>query len=374
MLMSVPGANLDGRADATLVVDALGTAVAIEMPRADLGRLSAQWSWCLTESEPTAVVSLMEHDDDRVRDYSASSAVTRQGVEALRGRRLNLHAAGLADATGRVLTLVAASGTGKTTASAMLARSLGYVTDECVSVGPQFGDVISYPKPLSFVIDASEPGHKRQQGPEEIGLERAEGPLRLGPVVLLERDGSSPPRLEPLEPLVAALALLPQTSAISALPDPLVTLLDRVQGAGGVHRLHYAEISAAVPMLRDLLGEAEPLPTGYLHWPAPPASVPDATSSPVEVTVDMLDATSRLVRAPWTDAVEMSGEVLVLSGIRPALLSGLGAMLWLRAVEPLDLATATAAAVFVHGPHPDAAVLINQAATQLVEVGLLVCV
>ena len=52
------------------------------------------------------------------------------------GERINLHAGGVADERRRVLALVGPSGTGKTTATLALARRLGYVSDETVSIDP----------------------------------------------------------------------------------------------------------------------------------------------------------------------------------------------------------------------------------------------
>ena len=61
-----------------------------------------------------------------------------------------LHACGLADReTGRVVALVAASGTGRTTASTSRAKTWGYVTDETVAIRDNVS-VAPHPKPLSL--------------------------------------------------------------------------------------------------------------------------------------------------------------------------------------------------------------------------------
>ena len=57
---------------------------------------------------------------------------------------MSLHAAGLADRDGRALALVAASGTGKTTAARTLGGTLGYLSDETVSSA---ADSTSFPTP-----------------------------------------------------------------------------------------------------------------------------------------------------------------------------------------------------------------------------------
>ena len=75
-----------------------------------------------------------------------------EALKATAGRRINLHAGGVADESRRVLAVVGPSGTGKTTATLALARRLGYVSDETVSIDPD-GTVAPHPKPLSVVPD-----------------------------------------------------------------------------------------------------------------------------------------------------------------------------------------------------------------------------
>ena len=111
------------------------------------------------------------------------SQLTIQAIEAAAGTRLMLHAAGIADADGRVVALAGPSGMGKTTASSYLARhGFGYVTDETVSIGPG-GDVLPFGRPLSL----RGPGGEVQRSPDELGLGLPSGDLGIARIVLLDR-------------------------------------------------------------------------------------------------------------------------------------------------------------------------------------------
>ena len=69
-----------------------------------------------------------------------------------------------------MLALVGPSGTGKTTATRLLATRLGYVSDETVSIDPD-GTVAPHPKPLSVVArPTAGRGDKQQLSPDDLGL------------------------------------------------------------------------------------------------------------------------------------------------------------------------------------------------------------
>ncbi|MGD3860664.1 hypothetical protein QT580_22560, partial [Xanthomonas citri pv. citri] len=139
---------------------------------------------------------------------SLTTAVTLAGIERHRGRSLMFHAAGLADpVTGGTAVLVAASGTGKTTAARRLGHDLGYVSDETVCVDAADLGIAPYPKPLSVVRGPGEP--KEQVSPDDLGLRPLRGPAALRALLLLERDPAQehPHVTDPL-PLVTALATL----------------------------------------------------------------------------------------------------------------------------------------------------------------------
>ncbi|MSZ77866.1 MAG: hypothetical protein F2667_12230 [Actinobacteria bacterium] len=186
-----------------------------------------------------------------LHDFSphiTTHAIARQATSQL----LMLHAGGLADESGRVVALVAASGVGKTTAVSRLARTFGYVTDETVAVQPDLS-VVAYPKPLS-VLDRDD-GLKSQHAPDEAGLTPTPATCRLGALVCLDRrpDGPLEPEVEEMDVFEALAALAPQTSYLAARPGPLRQLAALVDATGGMVRLHYREADRLVPALRQVL-------------------------------------------------------------------------------------------------------------------------
>lgn len=207
----------------------LGTRVAVDtssLTSDERTHLHSLWGWCLidpnaappepgirlvhergTESGPPT--QIVVGTDWEALPYRLSGAVT---IEALRqhvGTDLLFHAAGLSDGAGRVVVLVAASGTGKTTAARTLATRLGYVSDESVAIRPD-GSVTAYPKPLSFVQGESRV-RKVEVSPEAAGLIRAPGGLTFA------RQRAR-----------AAGSLLPRTGA-GLHPRPAARLLPRQQ-------------------------------------------------------------------------------------------------------------------------------------------------
>ena len=181
-------------------------------PPAPSSRFRHQWSRCLdNDAEVTETLRIRFEDgsmrppepgeivvvDDEQADYYVAGALTWAAIARQDSETVLLHGAGLDwQRSGRVLTLIATSGTGKTTACLRLATGAhGYVTDEVVSVHAD--DVVTaYPKPLSIVEDPEHPYRKRQAGPDELGLNTCTADLRLGPIVLLERVREPGP-LEP---------------------------------------------------------------------------------------------------------------------------------------------------------------------------------
>lgn len=182
--------------------------------------------------------------------HQLSTSVTLAAIEAAAGRLWMLHAAGLADpATGAAVALVAPSGTGKTTAARTLGRSLGYLSDETVGLTAE-GEVLPHPKPLSVVTAGT---LKQQVSPEDAGLLPAPATARLRSVVLLERDGSATPWLEPVRTAAALPVLAEQTSYLTRLPRPLSHMAAILDRTAGVQRLHYREVADTLPLVRELL-------------------------------------------------------------------------------------------------------------------------
>ncbi|NNG37951.1 hypothetical protein HJ588_01500 [Flexivirga sp. ID2601S] len=372
----------------------LGSVFSVPGAADDLARWRSQWSRCLAADGATPVERVRpadQEDPDRL-DYSLASALTMAGIQQAAGSRLMLHACGAADpATGDVAVLVAASGTGKTTAAHRLcgAAGFGYVTDETVSIGEGL-DVLPYPKPLSVVIATDDPGHKSQHGPDELGLAPCPPDPHATRFVLLQRDAAAgdPVTLEQLPLLDGLLELIPHTSALPAMPQPLWTLASAVAATGGVWRLHYREIDDAAGTVREALRArptepahlqhhgamgADTVPDRYFRLPEPPGDERDDETGRLDdrETAESLETPGLVRRTPYTDAVSIDGEVLLLVGASPVRLSGLGATIWVQSAEDTPLEELVGACVAEHGDHPDAAGLVRAAVRSMRDHGVL---
>lgn len=350
-----------------LHLQVLGSVIDVEVQSDALPRLKEQWARCLADADaPTdATLEAMTETDLHRHDYSLASAVTLRGILRAGGTRTLLHAAGLSDTSGRVAVLVAASGTGKTTAARTLGRTLGYVTDETVCFNDDLG-LTAYPKPLSLVMRADEPHNKSQHSPDELGLRRAATDLRVGLFVVLDRFDAddhgygAPPTLEPMGLLDAMIAIIPQSSALPSQPAPLRTLAAHLLACGGAQRLSYTEIGEAAGLIADALADSAPLdlpvdgypPMDDEHYGQP---APEGTYA----------------RKQYVDAIGVDEELLVLVGMQPLRLSGIGATVWRAAESPVTREELVAICREVHGDHPDAPALVDQAVDAMVEHGLI---
>ncbi len=310
--------------------------------------------------------------------YLLSRALTMASIRRRTGQCLLLHAAGVSAPDGGTVALVAASGTGKTTAARVLGSHLGYVSDETVAVEDDL-TVRPWAKPLSVLLDPSDPFDKAESGPDELGLARAPDRLHLAAVVLLARDPGQPaPVLEPV-PLVEALAeVLPQTSALLRLPRPMESVVTALTTGGGPWRLRYAEVADCVDLVAGLAagsGAAEP----PVEWSTergdePPddedtedAGVPDeAAGGP---TAGDLPPGALLQRTPFRHVVHSEGSSFVVRGQVPAVLPGLASTLWRAAEAPVSVDDLVVAAVGAHGAHPEAEQLVTATVRALLASG-----
>lgn len=186
-----------------------------------------------------------------------TQAVTRAFIAAQTGRLLMFHAGACAHPdSGAAVVYVAPGGTGKTTLSRILGRSLGYLTDETVGITAD-GHIRPYPKPLS-IRPQDVIGPKLETSPDELALRTAPADPRLRRIVLLDRrdDHAGAPGTEVLGLAEAIIALAPETSALSSLDRPLHLLADLVGATGPVLRCRYREAEDLAPVLTSLLEPA----------------------------------------------------------------------------------------------------------------------
>ncbi|MGN7147487.1 PqqD family protein [Arthrobacter sp. SAFR-179] len=266
-----------------------------------------------------------------------TSRLTVSAILANAGELTMLHACGVADpATGAVVALVAKSGTGKTTAASVLARTYGYVTDETVAIAWD-GSVVPYPKPLSVKQGAGAP--KRQAGPDEFGLQPAPAMPFIQSIVLLNRvQGARPgaPVLERVPLADAILALIPESSSQAEFVDPLQSLCRLIESVGGVWQVTYSE-AADLPAVLEPLFRLQPL--SGTEWEA---------AAPTVAQREPIPAGSIQRRAP-KDAVKIGGDLLVMLDNEIVRLSGIGPALWEACSGPTGLGQVTEHIAKLHG-------------------------
>lgn len=278
-------------------------------------------------------------------EQSLTSRLTLWGIDDARRRLLMLHALGLSDEQGRVAILAAPSGTGKTTFARTGGADLGYVTDETVAITPE-GRIVPYPKPLSVIEQPGRP--KVQIGPDAVGLRRPpQTALRPTLLVMLDRqEEPTEPRLEPMEPADALVALMPQISYVADTPGRLAAVVRAIERCGGMRRLVYAEAAEALPVVRRALAESAPvavdwapaLPDAGADAPAQDATdaasrgqrAPAPAPAGPESSVASADETASVVRIGQNvlDAIWIGDEALALVDRRVYRLQGLGAAIW----------------------------------------------
>lgn len=320
----------------------------------DLARLLAPvWSRCARDNGGTAgaggkqspVIVTAHADHPEVIEATAAavaSRVTIAAIEARAGSLLMLHAAGLEMTPGRAVALVAASGTGKTTAASTLGREFGYLSDETVAVTFD-GHVIAYPKPLSI----GEPlTAKLQLSPDEAGLALpTTSTPRLAGIAMLSRsaDGPREPVVERLDTVEACVLLAPQVSYLAALPRPLHTLAQAIDAAGGAVRVTYAEAATLATALKALAtGQSRP---GVTYAGA---------SALADASRNHPDEPPLAVPGRIDDAIFGLHDAAVLAQGTVSYLSPLAALVLHAAMTGASTQAVIAAAVTLFGDAPDA--------------------
>lgn len=187
--------------------------------------------------------------------HHLSPAVTARAIAARAGELVMLHAAALADPdTGATAVLIAASGTGKTTAASTLGQHFVYVTDETAGIDRD-GVLVPHRKPLSIIRS----GHlKDQVSPTSLGLLVSDRPCHLAAMLVIERDPmhSGEPEITVLDTIDALARIAPQASSLGRLDRPLQRVVDLIDLVGGVRHVRYTEATTLEPVIKDLLDES----------------------------------------------------------------------------------------------------------------------
>ncbi|MBF0807283.1 hypothetical protein E4U03_01435 [Rothia nasimurium] len=203
--------------------------------------------------------------------------VTMHLLKAHAGNKHLLHAAVLGDAeSGQAVGLVAASGTGKTTAASVLGASFAYLSDETAVINVDDLSIMPYPKPLSVIEEENAP--KVQYDPAQRGLQVAapDSTYALSHLVILDRDktGQSSVSWERLPLDDALFTIVLQSSGVQQMPQGLGELARLLNRVGGAIKLTYSEITETLPFFRDLLAGQLDIPPltpdfDYLCAPEP---------------------------------------------------------------------------------------------------------
>lgn len=248
----------------SVTVSALGVHVLCR-PADDATAVAVRRAWADAvvddpgSDEPVATLTVgLDHtldvsgeDLDEVLHH-LSPMVTQRAIGAHQGELVMLHAAALADpSSGATAVLVAASGTGKTTASLTLGTRFAYLSDETAGITSD-GVVLPYRKPLSIIEGGP---FKVQRSPGELGLLMTEQECHLAALLVIERRPDHPeePDVTAMATVDAIAALAPQSSYLPSLDRPLHRLAEVCDLAGGAHHVTYREAASLRHVLEDLL-------------------------------------------------------------------------------------------------------------------------
>ncbi|MCY1673797.1 hypothetical protein OVA06_03535 [Pseudarthrobacter sp. SL88] len=288
-----------------------------------------------------------------------TSRLTVAAILANAGRLTMLHACGVAHPeTGATVALVAKSGTGKTTAASVLAKTYGYVTDETVAIR-QDRTVMPYPKPLSVKLWHGRP--KKQVGPDALGLRLAPPSPFLQSIVLLNRvsgEGRIPPVLARVPLTEALLALIPESSSQGEIEQPLRSLCRIIESVGGVWQVTYSEaadLPAALASLFQVQRQQEP------GWE--PRDIMSAELGQVRE--------GYVRRTPAKDAIAIGSELLVMVDAGIKQLAGIGPVIWEAAAQPLTPHQLAEEVAKVHGAPEGYRAAVVHAVDLLVADGVL---
>ena len=364
----------------TLLIDAIGAVIEIDgSALSDDGWAAVESAWSganmVTAADPSATVAAHGTVTTGSMLASLSIDVTLAALKQRAGEVVLLHAAGLATTDGRVVVLVGPSGRGKTTASRVLGRHFGYVSDESVGIEAD-GTVLPYRKPLSIIED--ERYLKVQRSPDELGLLPLTGaPLRVAALVLLERDDSArAARMERMDLAEGLVGLAEQASYLARQARPLGTLLAHIAAAGGVHRATYGDVATLMPEIARLAARMPARPLMPEHSARDRIAASPAITSAWGLRAD---SAPTFRRAPVLDACALADGRLVLllrhddHANRVVALDGIAPAIWEAAAQPATLEALTAATIARHGEPPgaNAVTVVAASVEEMVREGVL---
>lgn len=308
--------------------------------------------------------SVIDSQDVALAAETLTVHVTLHMLKALAGTKHLLHAASLGSPeTGRTVALVAASGTGKTTAARFLGSYFTYLSDETAVIDVDTLRVSAYPKPLSIIDVAGQP--KNQYDPAGQGLTVAQPhqDFVLSHVVVLDRDKSGQASLswERISLAEALFTVVEQSSGVQKMPRGLAELADLVNAVGGAIRLTYSEIADTLPFFRGLLaGELElgPRHDDYTYVETDPAAL------------NVVSGPNCYRRVMGTSGLETGDDFLLASAGKLTRISVIGWDIWEALARPLNVEELYAAMQELYGavPRPDFdAVVESMVSTGIIE-------
>ncbi|MDY6051301.1 MAG: hypothetical protein SPI83_02680 [Rothia sp. (in: high G+C Gram-positive bacteria)] len=257
-------------------------------------------------------VTTIDSSDEKRAAERLTVQVTMHLLKAHAGKKHLLHAAALGNPESKqAVGLVAASGTGKTTAARKLGASLTYLSDETAVINIDDLSIMPYPKPLSVIENENEP--KVQYDPAQQGLKVAEpgSTYTLSHLVILDRDktGQAPVSWERLPLDEALFAIVLQSSGVQQMPRGLEELARLLNRVGGAIKLTYSEISDTVPFFEELLAgqeKAAPLVQEFLYQAAPVTGCEDEREQEA-----LADGTAYFRRAEGTEVLAIDEKFLL---------------------------------------------------------------
>lgn len=282
-----------------------------------------------------------------------STRVTLEALDALRGTRLLLHAAGVATDDGRTIALVGPSGRGKTTASRHVGTHFAYVSDETVAVADDL-TVEPYRKPLSVITPGH--AHKEQIAPSIFGLKGLpDTRLRLSAITLIDRQPDAaaigPQAIDTID---AICEMTPQISYLPELPTPLQYLARLFDAIGAPTRLIYRDAVELPALVRTMLDEP--------GRPAAAWTVPLRAETPGPWRV-----------APYDDAIVVAGRACVMRNGMVTALDQRGCLVWTQCLAgaSAEAIVATAVAEFGEPEQGEATALIAATIEELRVLGFI---